>query len=496
MQKQLLFLLLFLATAGLSAQVLEDFEGGVADLPWEAVNGTYDGPVMNPNDTTSNTSEWVGSYTKSGTNAFSLFRAVLDAPLDLTTNNLFSLQVNAGAATELIFKLEGPGGSFERRVNITTPDVWRTYSFDMSPLAGNDGINTITLFFDPGEEESADTYLFDNLTANPAGPCAGTVAEETIIDDFECQRNAAYRGGFDDISVIANPDPSGINTSDSVGRYEDQMGGFAALVVNYDDGLDLSVNNQICIDVWAPVAGNLLIKLEGGVSPSVEIPNQVDQTMEWVQVCVDFSAQAAANHNQITFFFNAGQNGEGDIYFVDNITRTPVPPVEALEDFEDGANLGWMPLNGNTTVNGTFNGVIANPDMMGNMSANVGSYTRGGTNFSTLTAILPDGIDLSGNAQINLDVWAPAGATEVTMQLVSDLNGPSNVTVAIPATMSWQTLNFSFEADEDVTDFGQINLLFSPGTMGTGTYFFDNLAQGIVNGGCLRRRGDRRQRAG
>ena len=482
MQRILLLILCF-ATYSLSAQVvLEDFEGGAADLPWQAFEGTYEGPVANPDDSTANPSAFVGRYTKAGDRAYSYFVAKLTTPLDLSVNNQFSIQVNAGAATQLLMKLEGPGTgqSIERTVNIATPNVWRTYTFDFSTAAALDSLTDIILFFDPGVETSTDTYLFDNLIASPAGPCAGTAADATIIDDFECQRNATYGAGFDSLTVIANPDKSGINTSDSVGRYADGMGAFAALVVDYNAPLDLSENNNICIKVWAPVAGNLLFKLEGGTSTAVEMGTQITeaQTEQWIEVCQNFSASSTGNFRKITFFFNAGVDGtEGDVYYIDDITITPAPPVEAIEDFEPTASLSWSPLNGNAALNGTFS-VIANPDMNGNTSAMVGSYVRGTSSFSTLTAALPDGIDLTGNPQLNLDVWAPTANTTVTLQLVSAGDGPKNVEATTGEAMSWQTLSFNFEEFEDVTDFQQINLIFAPSTTGTGTYYFDNLVQG------------------
>ncbi|MEM8583314.1 MAG: T9SS type A sorting domain-containing protein [Bacteroidota bacterium] len=483
--KRVLLLIMFgiLGITGLHAQLtLEDFEDG-ASLTWEALNGTYDGVVENPDIEGLNTSANCGSYTKSGTNSFSLFRAVLSEPLDLSTNNEFSIQVYAGAATQILLKLEGVGEAIEATQNIATPNVWRTYTFDFSAASEFTTLNTIILFFDPGVEESMDTYLFDNLVASPAGPCAGTVEDVTIIDDFECQRNATYGvPGFDDLMVIPNPDQSGINTSPTVGEYTDREGGFHAFVINYPGDIDLSTNNFYCIKVWAPVAGDLLFKLEGGASPPFETAVPITETETWVEACVDFSSQSAASHTRYVLFFNAGvAEADGDIYYIDDLTRTPVPTPEALEDFEDGASLSWEPLNNDNTLHGTFNGVITNPDQTEpNTSPNIGSYSRGSSNFSTLTALLPNGIDLSGNSQINMDVWVPDGVTEVLMQLQSPTQGTQGVTVEVPATMSWQTLNFSFEDFDNVTDFERINLLFAPQTMTSGTFFFDNIAQGQV----------------
>ncbi len=477
-------LLLFLCIAGfglLSAQVvLEDFEGGTPDLPWIAYEGTFAGAVANPVDTTTNTSAFVGAYTKADSTAYSYFVAELAEPLDLSVNNRFSIQIYAGAPTQLLLKLEKPGGGqfIERTVNIATANVWRTYTFDFSAAAELDSLSNLILFFDPGVALSTDTYLFDNIIASPAGPCAGTVADPTIIDDFECQRNATYGAEFDSLMVIANPYQTGINTSDSVGQYTDGEGPYVALVVDYNAPLDLSVNNYVCMKVWAPVAGQLVFKLEGGTSVPIElgIPITEGQTEQWIEVCADFSGVSTGNFRKIALFFNfAVESTSGDVYYIDDITRTPAPPAEAIEDFEDGASLNWNTAAGN---NGTFNGAIANPDMNGNDSETVGSYTRGSALFAALNANLTNGIDLTGAPQLNLDVWAPVAGTTVTLQLVSPTQGPKSANATVTAASTWETLSFNFADFEDVTDFESLTLLFAPNTTGTGTYYFDNLTAG------------------
>ncbi|WP_116127150.1 T9SS type A sorting domain-containing protein [Lewinella sp. IMCC34183] len=484
-------LLIFLCVAGfglLNAQtVLEDFEGGTADLPWNAYEGSFaviDNPVDTLNTTTpnstSNTSESVGSYTK-GEVAYSYFVAELTDTLDLSTDNQFSIQVYASAPTSFILKLErrdspGTGQSIEETVNIPTAGVWRTYTFDFSDGAGLDSLNNIILFFDPGTEMSTGTYLFDNLTVSPAGDCAGTATDPTVLDDFECQRNATYGIGYDDLEVVANPDPTGINTSATVVKYTDRDGPFHALVIDYDDPVDLATNNYLCMKVWAPVTGDLLFKLEGGTIYEQRVP--ITQTGTWVEVCADLSPRIGAGNTRIVFFFNAGvEDAAGDVYYIDDITLTPPPPAEAIEDFEDGPRLSWTTAGGN---NGTFNGAIANPDMNGNTSANVGSYTRGSAPFAALNATLVGGLDLTGAPQLNLDVWAPAANTEVTLQLDSPIAGRVNATATVTAANTWETLSFTFAGSESVTDFTSVTILFAPNTTGTGTYYFDNLTQGLA----------------
>src|SRR5690606_25130405 len=127
--------------------------------------------------------------------------------------------------------------------------------------------------FDPGVEMSADTYYFDNLRALPLGVCKDVTLNPDIIDDFECNRNATYVNGWDSLSVVTNPAPDAVNISSHVGRYVDPVGEpWAALLIDYQNPMDLSTRNQFKAKVWSPAgAQQILFKLEGGASPAKEV---------------------------------------------------------------------------------------------------------------------------------------------------------------------------------------------------------------------------------
>ena len=489
MIKQLLVLSIALLSFSyaFNQTILEDFEGG-SQIGWntEFGDGTFmvvDNPAVI--DTTLdplniNRSAQVGSYVK-GATAFSLLISQLDAPLDLSTDNKFKVQIYASAPTAILFKIEGDGEAWEVRKNIAvgTTERWVEYSFDMSAAASFTTINKIILFFDPGNAESTDTYLFDNLTVEAADECAGVAAVDGVVDDFECQRNISVGIGFTDLTAVDNPDASGINTSSKVGRYNDfaGSGAFSALVYDYGEaGIPLETNNLIKIKVWAPVAGRLLFKLEGGASPNAERDAQITTLNQWVEYSIDFSDLAGANFTRLVFFFNAGVDPEqDDIYFIDDVLWEEAPSGDIIEDFEDGGKLSWAPL---LSADGSTFEIIANPDMTGNESANIGSFTKGTSDFGGATAILTNGIDLSTFSQINMQVWAPEGATTVTMQLVSALQGNKEITRDITSTGEWIELNFNFEEFKDITDFSQVNIIFDSGIASSSTYFFDNLSVG------------------
>jgi len=462
--------------------VYEDFEGG-ASLTWTAINGSYDGVVANPEPNFINTSTDVGAYTNNPGFDYNFAVADLGVPMDLSANNQFKLSVYAPVPTQVLLKLEGVGGNIEKTKNIAVTNKWQEYTFDFSAAAANTGLTKILIVFAPGELNSSDTYLFDNLRAEPLGVCAGAPVLPQMIDDFECNRNATYANGWDSLKVISNPYVTADNSSAKVGQFTDQQGEpWGALVIDYQNALDLSVYNNLQAKIWSPKACTLKFKLEGGASAPIEIDKIVANVDQWVTYTVDFSSQSASNHKKITIFFNAGEDPEpGDVYYIDDIEMIPAPALPAIEDFEDGAaDLFWGPLDNNPTVHGIFNGPVTNPDPSGvNTSADVGAYAKGNSSFSTLFGILPAGFELGDYPQLNLDVWAPAGSETVSLHLVS-ASQDKEVTRDIPATEEWVTLGFDFTDWVSITDFIAVKILFDGGTLSPGeTYYFDNLRQGI-----------------
>lgn len=461
--------------------VYEDFEGG-AKLNWNPIEGSF---VVVPNppggDTLKiNGSTTVGAYTKKAGAGYSLFLTELAQPLDLSIYNVFKIQVKAAVASSFLLKLEGPGVAVEEVKNIAVKDQWIEYTFNFSKAAATKTFNKIILFFDPGVDASSDTYLFDNLIAVPAGACAGVEKDPNILDDFECQRNIAYaQPGFDDITAVDNPDKFGANLSAKVGQYKDTGGEFHALVMDWGGSIPLKDRNQLKLKVWAPVAGNLLLKLEGGTSGAKEIPVAVTQLNKWVEYTADFKDQENANHTKIVIFFNAGKKpGDNDIYYVDDISLVAPEKSAALEDFEDGGKMFWESL-GAEAVFGKFNGDIDNPDKTVNTSAKVGSYTKGSSKLGGLKALLPQGFSLEAFPQVNLQVWAPAGAKSLTLRLVSPSQGTKEINRPIDATGKWVDLNFNFSNFKNVTDFEQVEVVFDPDLTSTATWYFDNLTQTV-----------------
>lgn len=469
-------------TASKPGTCFADFEG--PGLNFLGLDGTLTSPVDNPGANKINSSAKCAQYVKSNKHAYSLILADNGTPFDLSVNNQFKMDIYATAPTQVLMKLEGSGGNIEKIKNIAVTGAWQTYTFDFSAQAANTGLSKVVLFFDPGVETSSDTYYFDNVCAAPA-PCPGVTPNPDILDDFECNRNATYALGWDSIAVVKNPNVSADNSSPKVGQWHDPAGPgteWAALVIDNETPFDLSTKNEFSVQVWAPKKGKLLIKLEGGPNPAKEIFVDMVETGKWVTYKGDFSDQAGKGHRKWVLFFNAGVNGEaGDTYYFDNIKVTTPAALPPLEDFQTGLHLGWQPLDQNEPIHGIFQGPVNNPSPISNVnpSTKVGCYTKGSGAFSTLQAFSLTPFDLSKYAQLNLDVLSPAGASgKVRIQLSSPTQGNKEVDATLQTPGQWETMSFDFSAFNAIKDFGEIRILFVPGTAASGQkWYFDNLRQ-------------------
>ncbi len=468
-------------TAGKYEICYADFE--IPGLTFQALDGSVTFPDDNPEANQINSSAYCATYVKSNMHAYSLLLADNGAPFDMSVNNQFKIDIYATAPTQILFKLEGSGGGFDKIKNIAVTGAWQTYTFDFSAQAANTGLSKIVIFFDPGVETSGDTYYFDNVCAVPS-QCIGATLNANILDDFECNRNATYSGGWDSLSVVGNPNISMDNSSPKVGRFADFSGPgteYAALVIDNETPYDLILNNQFSVQVWAPITGKLLLKLEGGPNPAKEVFIDVTETNKWVTYSGDFSDQAGKGHRKWVVFFNAGVNGNsGEVYYIDNIKVGPKPAAPALENFQNGISLGWQGLDQNAPIHGSFTGPVDNPAPGGvNSSTKVGCYTKGASGFSTLQGLSLLPFDLSTNSQINIDVLSPAGVGgTVLVQLISQAQGNKEQEATIVTPGVWETLSFDFSAFSAIIDFQEIRIIFVPATAASGQiWYFDNLNQ-------------------
>jgi hypothetical protein len=221
---------------------------------------------------------------------------------------------------------------------------------------------------------------------------------QTTVLDFETPGTSTtfqYFGSTLDGSlnnVIANPNPSGINTSSMVAEFIKPAGAevWAGAYSNPDPTVLVdATSGQICVKVHSPNIGNLAVKLEnsttGGANWVITVPNTL--VNEWEELCFDFTLPseeapfepAVGNiYTRIVLFFDfQTPGGASDVtYYFDDVVTVPDLQETTILDFEDAPTSTVFQYFG-STLDGTFTSVIANPNASGiNTSANVTEYIK------------------------------------------------------------------------------------------------------------------------
>ena len=444
-----------------------------------------------------------------------------ETKFDFNTNAGFKLKVWAPAAgTNVLVKLEdktSSGAVFtEVSAATTVANAWEELTFDF-PASESDKYDKIVLFFKPGEFV-AETYYIDDFALYGDGN-GGTppVAATALPVTFES--NETLSGVFEGDGVtgvpIANPDPSGINTSATVFEFNKANGAawFSGMFNVFASDIDPSAGNTFKVKMWSPKANiNVRFQLEkeGNQGP---IPTyQVDQTLTeantWVELTFDFSGTAinlADGYDKIVIFpdfDDVGQPaGDGSIYYVDDIIQEvgggggtpPTPPAFPI-DFEDGGDYFGAFEGGATAQN------IANPQPTGNPSSRVLEFNKavGSAWFSGIffdkSSRAPDApiIETDNGTVFRVKIWSPKAGINVRMRLQGDNDGNDatpvdpafNVDVLLETANQWVELTFDFTSQVGANSFAYDEFVIQPNLDEVGQpapdgsiYYIDDIIQ-------------------
>ncbi len=333
---------------------------------------------------------------------------------------------------------------------------------------------------------------------------------QTNIWDFENPGSATsfqhFGGSLEGVvtSAIANPDPSGANTSAMViqiSKADDApTWGGAFSTMPPAGGIDATNGGQVCMDVWMDHIGNVSLKLETAdpndpINYRQEVVNTV--TNAWENICFDLSlnsldgnmAPGTGNmYNNIVMFVDFGVMGTGtqvDAYF-DNFT---IPSGGGGGDVTCTTFLDWESLSGDfqyfgSSLDGTLTTVIPNPNPTGvNTSANVMQYIKGGDAQTWAGSFLVGGlanpIDGTLTSEICMKVHSDHPGNMTLKLELADNTDPDNWinTQTVVGNNQWEEVCFdltvpSFEGNMGTTaGFIYPNLVIFPdfGVAGDGT---------------------------
>ncbi len=91
---------------------------------------------------------------------------------------------------------------------------------------------------------------------------SGIVAAQSVYSGSGDDQNVEFTGWPNVTDAIANPDPSGINTSDGVAEWERSGEVWAHICMDLKDKVDISTGEHFYLKAWPPIACEVLFKRE------------------------------------------------------------------------------------------------------------------------------------------------------------------------------------------------------------------------------------------
>ncbi|TVQ50468.1 MAG: hypothetical protein EA362_02330 [Saprospirales bacterium] len=313
--------------------------------------------VGNPDPNDVNPSPNVGSYTKvDGSEVWAGTSVLLDEDIDFSSTRAIAMDVySPQAGIPVLFKVEQDGNPevfAELTQNTSVANEWETLTFNLVDVDPSQSYSIIAIFFNFGTSGTGETYYFDNIRlTNPV--------ELGLPLDFESGPTAYSftEFGGSPVSIISNPDPSGINTSANVAELTKAPASetWAGAFIDLDVPIDLGISSTLTLKVWSPQADiPVLLKIENPeTGAEVEVETQVPVAQEWVEIEFDLSdGSLAEDWTRVVFFFNFGTAGTGERYYFDDldyVTNVDNDIVGTWVMANEDASLGVGPAIGDVS---------------------------------------------------------------------------------------------------------------------------------------------------
>jgi hypothetical protein len=474
----------------IAADVMNYYSSAYAEIP---------GTDWNPNWNQATVSSEVliaGNATRKMTN-LNYQGAQFAAAQNVSSMNTLHLDLWTPDCTSFKVSLIGGG---ENAVTLTpTLSGWNSFDIPLTSYTVPNLAAIIQFKFEsvvPGK-----TVYLDNIYfwKNPAA-----LAAPSLPIDFESSAVAYTFTDFDGGvgTKIANPNPSGINTSANVGRIVKGAGQpWAGSLIALAAPINFSVNKIFKVKVYSPrVGAKLLLKVEGAAGV-VPFEREVVGTVAngWEEMTFDYQAVSTTNvYTKLVFIFDLGTVGDASANFtflVDDIRLiAPTGPVltqMSLPVTFDDTTVDY----GLISFGGTASTIVTDPTLASNKVARVIKNAPEVWAGTTVTGAAELGFSpaipfTATERRMNVRVWSPTAGTPVRLKVeVSGQPTQSVETEALTTVANgWQVMEFNFNNQVTGTAafnaafaYNKASIFFNFGTAGSGqTYYFDDMRFGAA----------------
>ncbi len=324
---------------------------------------------------------------------------------------------------------------------------------------------------------------------------AVTAQAQYIYTDFDANQNETFLGWPNAPTVVANPDPSGINTSANVGQWMRSGEQWAHVYALLDGKIDFSTGQIFSLKVWSPITCDVLFKLEDKLNGAVftEVIQTVATAETWVELSFNFAGASSETYDKIVIFFDFATTTDNTFYF-DDVEGPeygaggPTPdPISLPVTFDDDElNYGLIDFGG------TYSEIVVDPTNADNKVAKTiktdaaetwaGTTVGGNVGFTTPIPFTED------QTLMTVAVWSPDAGIPVRLK-VEDAGDPTkSVETEAMTTLAeqWETLIFDFSNEAPGTaeinfsyNYNKASIFFNFGTPGSvageKTYYWDDM---------------------
>jgi hypothetical protein len=349
-------------------------------------------------------------------------------------------------------------------------------------------ISYTAIFFQlfQGENMKTKMYLFSIIFL--LGITSSLFAQASHDIDFEPAGVGAdwewvvsENGSNPPLEFIANPNPSGINTSATVAKFTAlQAGNPWALFFTDDDGeFTFDASNVIVkIMVHKTEISPVNIKFEGGTGVPLELADTNTVVNQWEELTYDFTDRIGSTFGRMVIIPDLQPRAQDNIVYIDNI-EVPDGVIITLPEPTVAAP---TPMHVASTVMSVFSDVYTNvpgTDFNPNwgQATQVSQYVvQGDTTllYETLNyqgTQFADSLDVSAMTHMHIDFWTP-NSTDLGIFLINEgILEVEYVLIPPGATETWVSVDIPLSAfaPVDLTNVGQLKV------DGNGTIYFDNI---------------------
>jgi hypothetical protein len=330
----------FISIMGFSQVIWDDFESN-RNINYTFTNGGLNQAFTNPSTTGVNTSDTCARY---GRSTVEYDVIVIDPAGSLVIDNVADY---VSGAKKMSMKIYSPevgltvqitlenktaaqptnyptGRHSEYTVVTTAANEWETIEFNFANRPDNSVANTsvdrMVILFAPATFNDQ-IFLFDDLMGPEfLNACANVTPDETIAEDFECQRNVSYSFINGNLVKEDNPNTTGNNPSESVGKFTKWTSGVTdgafggALSYPFTTSTYKSAN----IMLYNSTPGNdfLVIFQDASNNNLIERTFTTTFTNAWEYFEMDLTPIATTtNITNYVLLLNPGTQNEDVIYF-------------------------------------------------------------------------------------------------------------------------------------------------------------------------------------